>query len=79
MDISENNVNVVWQDNTTRNWDVFYTQSSDNGTTFDSVVNLSHNGGNSQDVQTSASTKNVYTAWDDNTPGNKAIFFKRNR
>jgi hypothetical protein len=79
IDMSGGNINIVWQDNATGNWDTYYTQGRDNGTTFDSVVNLSHNDGNAEHVQISTSDNKVYAAWDDDTLGTKMIFFKRDK
>ena len=72
-----NNVYVVWQDNTPGNYDIFYTHSSDNGNSFEPIVNLSNNNGTSQLPQIAAQGNNVYVVWQDNTPGNYDILFKR--
>jgi glutaredoxin len=70
-------VYVVWQDNTTGNYDIFFTHSSDNGSSFAPVRNLSKNNGISQLPQITAQGNNVYVVWQDNTPGNYDILFKR--
>ena len=77
--MSGGNIIIVWQDNATGNWDTYYTQSNDNGTVFYGVVNLSHNTGNSEHLQISTSKDNVYAAWDDDSLGNKMIFFERSK
>ena len=46
--VQGSNVYVVWQDNTTGNYDIFFTHSSDNGSSFAPVRNLSNNNGTSQ-------------------------------
>ena len=71
------NVYVVWQDNTTGNYDIFFTHSSDNGSSFAPIRNLSNNNGTSQLPQIAAQGNNVYVVWQDNTTGNYDIFFKR--
>ncbi len=69
---SGSNVYVVWQDNTIGNWEIFFRRSTNNGASFDDLVNLSNNPGNSLHPQITASGNNVYIAWlDDNN-----VFFR---
>jgi len=72
---SGNNVYVTWYDGTPGNSDIFFSESSDNGQTFSSPINLSNNTGTSQAPQIAASGNNVYVTWEDNTPGNQDTFF----
>ena len=74
--ISENNIYVVWNDGSTGNGDVYFKRSVDNGTTFGSTQNLSHNPGNSTAAQMAASRDNVYVVWEDASTGNGDIYFK---
>ncbi len=74
------NVYVVWRQNVaTGNDDVFFTASTNNGTTFSgSPTNLSSNTGESFDPAISSYGNNVYVAWPDNTglsASNYDIFF----
>jgi hypothetical protein len=75
--VSQNNVYVVWTDNTTGFKDIYFKRSVDNGTTFGGTENLSNNPGNSTDAQIAVSQNNVYVAWTDDTTGNRDIFFKK--
>jgi glutaredoxin len=72
-----NNVYVVWQDNTSGNYDIYFKPSTTNGTKFKSLRNLSNNNGTSQVPQIVTQGTNVYVVWQDNTRGNYDIFFKR--
>jgi hypothetical protein len=74
--ISGNNVYVVWNDGSTGNGDVYFKRSTDNGTTFGSTQNLSHNPGNSTSAQMAAYRDNVYVLWEDSSTGNGDIYFK---
>ncbi len=74
---SGSNVYVVWYDDTLGNYDVLFRRSADGGATFESVVNLSNNPGNSIYLGVAASGSNVYVAWVDNSLGNYERFFRR--
>ena len=73
---SDKNVYVVWEDDTKGNKEIYFTSSLDNGRTFGSITNLSENNGTSEFSQIAASDKNVYVVWEDDTKGNKEIYFK---
>ena len=73
--VQGSNVYVVWQDNTPGNYDIFFTYSSDNGSSFAPIRSLSNNTGNSEFPQIAVQGSNVYVVWQDNTPGNYDIFF----
>ena len=77
ISLNQNNVYVVWTDDTTGNGDIYFKRSVDNGTTFGSTENLSNNPGNSTNAQITLNQNNVYVAWTDDTTGNGDIYFKR--
>ena len=72
---SGNNVYVTWDDTISAgNADIFFAVSNNNGTSFGTPINLSNNTGFSQIPQIAVIGNNVYTTWQDNTPGNTDIF-----
>jgi hypothetical protein len=75
--VNENNVYVIWTDNTTGNGDIYFKRSVDNGTSFGNIENLSNDIGSSYGPQIVISGNNVYVIWTDNTTGNGDIYFKR--
>jgi len=82
---SENDVYVVWQDSVPgsagssyKNYDIFFTKSSDAGTSFGKEINLSNNNGFSEHPQLATSGNNVYVVWADNSFSvNREIFFAK--
>ena len=75
---SSGNINVVWEDNTPGNYDIFYSGSTDGGATFSPPANLSNNPGNSSRAHIALEfNNNINVVWEDNTPGNYDIFFTR--
>ncbi|HEX6029309.1 MAG TPA: sialidase family protein [Nitrososphaeraceae archaeon] len=73
---SEDNVYVTWWDNKTGNWEVFFARSTDNGETFDNIINLSNAMGRSDDSNIAASEDNVYVTWWDNKTGTREVYFR---
>jgi hypothetical protein len=78
--VSGSNVYVVWYNfppiigGTS---DVWFTKSTTGGSTFGLPKNLSSNPGDSRFPQIAVSGSNVYVTWEDNSPGNFDILFKR--
>ena len=74
---SNNNINVVWEDDTPGNLDVFYSHSNDTGTTFSTPVNVSNDSSDSSSPQVAAdSAGNVFVVWESDT-GSLGILFSR--
>src|SRR5574341_1479107 len=81
---SGSNVYVVWQDQdsygekktSSGKPDVILRTSTNNGTSFDSPINLSRNDGHSILPNIGASGKKVYVIWEDNTAGKPDLLFK---
>jgi hypothetical protein len=73
---SGNYVYVVWWDNKTENWEVFFARSTDNGRTFEQPLNLSNNTGRSENAQIFALQENVYVTWWDNSTGTREVLFR---
>jgi hypothetical protein len=75
--ISGSTVYVVWDDNTPGASDILIKRSINSGSTFGSTFNLSNNVGNSFNPQIAVSGSTVYIVWEDGTPGNTDIFFRK--
>ncbi|MGI0013658.1 MAG: hypothetical protein ACREBU_09485, partial [Nitrososphaera sp.] len=63
--VSGSNVFVVWQDFSIDNEGIFFSSSSDDGTTFSNPINIS-NDGSSSNPQIAVSGSNVFVVWQDN-------------
>lgn len=76
--VSGNNVHVVWHDSTPGNLDILYRRSLNEGSTFPNIImNLSNNAGGSAAPAVAAIEPNVHVVWEDNTPGESDIFYRR--
>ena len=75
---SAGNIHVVWYDTTYGDWEILYTKSEDNGSTWTQPTNLSDNTGHSYhpDIATD-SAGNINVVWEDTTPTNRQILFTR--
>jgi hypothetical protein len=72
------NINVVWNDLTPGNLDIFFIRSTNLGTTFSTPLNLSNNSGTSFSPHMVVdSSGNINVVWTDMTPGNDDVFFSR--
>jgi hypothetical protein len=75
---SSDNLHVVWCDNTSGDFEIYYKKSADGGTTWSMNKRLTWNSGNSYapDISIDASG-HLHVAWCDNTPGNYEIYYKK--
>jgi hypothetical protein len=75
------NLYIAWSDNTAGNYDIYYLKWNgsawvDADGTGQESINISNNGGASQDPSVYLDTSvNLYIAWSDNTPGNYDIYY----
>jgi hypothetical protein len=75
---SGNNIHVVWTDLSPGNYEIFYKKSTNGGTNWPMTKRLTWNGGSSgAPVIATDLGDNIYVGWNDYTPGNYEIFFKR--
>ena len=75
--VSGQYVYAVWFDSAPDNWEILFSKSADNGSTWQAPQRLTSNSGYSNHPGVAASSANVYTAWFDDTPGNYEIYFKK--
>ena len=74
--VSGNNVHIVWQDNTSGNFEILYRRSTDSGATFSPTINLSNDAESSFGAAIAVSGNNVHVAWESGDP-NPDIFYRR--
>jgi len=73
---SAGNINVVWEDFTPGNDDIYFSRSIDDGSTWTAVLNISNNSGDADEPAIAVdSAGNINIAWEDDTPGNDELFF----
>lgn len=71
-------IHVVWEDSTSGNSEIFYKYSIDSGATWSTLKRLTWNPGSSSDVSITTDMVNgIHVVWQDYTPMNHEIFYKR--
>jgi WD40-like Beta Propeller Repeat len=71
------NISVVWMDDTPGNREIYFKQSIDGGVVWAANRRLTNNTGESFAPAIAVDGSNIYVSWDDDTPGNSEIYFKR--
>ncbi len=69
MASSGNNLYIVWPDNKTGNWELFFTRSMDGGNTFETPINISNNTSFSANATIISDEDHVSITWWDNKTG----------
>jgi len=77
---SSGHLHVVWRDETPGNSEIYYKKSTDGGATWMSSQRLTSTPGYSEyaDIAVDASG-NPHVVWDDDTPGNTEIYYKKSK
>lgn len=73
---SQNSVHMVWSSGDSSPGEIFYRKSTNAGTTFGDIKNLSNNVGNSQAPAIAVSNNNVYVVWSDDSSGSLEILYR---
>jgi flagellar hook assembly protein FlgD len=78
ISVCGNIIHVVWHDNVSGSFEVYYKRSSDNGATWSSDIKLTNAADDSLDpaIVTDANNES-YLAWSDKRDGNAEIYFQR--
>ncbi len=71
-----NNVYAIWADDTSGNREVLFKKSVDNGTSFDSIQNLSNNTSDSLNQEVAVYGDNVYVVWLDKDKNTTKILLR---
>jgi hypothetical protein len=75
---STNHLYVAWTDHTPGNNEIYYRKSTDGGTTWSAVKRLTWTSGWSSYVALAIdSTSHLHVIWEDDTPGNVELYYKR--
>ena len=73
-----NNVHLVWHDNPTGNYEIYYKRSTNAGGTWGGTKRITWNAGDSSYSSIAGdSGSNIHVVWEDNTPGNMEIYYKK--
>jgi len=75
--VSEGNVYVAWNQNTESAVDVFFSTSSNYGTTFSEPINISNSQKESVDAGFQVVGDNIYMVWEEGNPAEGDVFFAK--
>jgi hypothetical protein len=71
-------LHVVWWDNTTGNYEIYYRKSTNGGTSWTASRQLTTNSGLSSSPRIAAySSSSLHLVWSDSTPGVNEIYYKK--
>lgn len=69
MASSGDNLYIVWPDNKTGNWELFFTKSANGGDTFETPINISNNTSFSANATILSHENHISITWWDNKTG----------
>jgi glutaredoxin len=75
--VNGSNIYVVWHDFTPADYEIYFKKSDDRGATWTTTKNLSNSSDFSNSPAIAVNGQNIYVVWDDITPGNDEIYFKK--
>jgi hypothetical protein len=75
--VSGVDIHLFYLDNSTGEWELYYRRSTTNGVSWLSTMRLTYNSGHSFDTAAAAAGSYAHVVWDDKSPGNWEIFYKR--
>ena len=75
---SANNIHLIWEQNCSMNFEIYYKKSSNNGLSWSGNKRLTWNSGGSFTPSIGVDSSNhIYVVWSQGLPGNFEIYFKR--
>jgi len=75
---SSNAIHVVWYDSTPGQNEIYYKRSTDEGTTWNTMNRLTWNSGFSTNPGIAIDSSGaIHVVWQDNTPGNYEIYYRK--
>jgi Neuraminidase (sialidase) len=75
--VKNNNIYVVWHDDTPGNYEIYLIRSKNNGVTWSKIKRLTKNAGISLSADASLLGSSVHVVWHNDLGGNTDIFYKR--
>jgi len=73
--IAGSNIYMAWWDDTPGNGEIYFRKSTDDGSSWLAPKKITNNAGNSYIPAIAISGANIYVTWEDDTPGNREIYF----
>lgn len=77
---SFNNLFIVWEDDTPGNFEIFFKESTDTGSTWSTPLRLTWNNGGSRNPDiTEGFSSDIHVFWNDSSPGPFEIYYKNRK
>jgi hypothetical protein len=76
--VSDSNVDVVWSDNRPENFEIYYKNSTNNGTNWGADTRITNDNSMSISPSVAVSGTNVQVVWNDNRDENWEVYYKNN-
>lgn len=75
---AQNNIHLVWQDNTSGNYEIYYDRSTDGGLNWNQISQLTNDTAESLRPSIAILDSLVHVVWNDKRDGNFEVYYKRN-
>ena len=75
--VDGSNVYAVWYDHSSGNNDIYFRRSTNGGSGWQTAKKLTTNAADSSYPAIAVDGSNIYAVWQDNTPGNYEIYFRK--
>jgi len=74
--VSGAKVYVVWDDDQSGNFEIYFRKSTDGSNTWQTATKITNSSGSSLNPRIAVNASQVFVVYEDDTPGNKEIYIR---